>query len=99
MKHKKIVVLVLTIVLTLMFSVTCFAGIENIGQSATTFIAEQASWIGWGVLAVILISLLTKRAFTTAIITGIAGSVLIYIVSKPEQLKVVGETLYKILLG
>lgn len=73
-----------------------FAGV-NFAENAGNWLLDQLFWIGLIVLAIALLGCFAKKNYTGAVITGIAGAVILYFVSNPQKLYTIGEQLGNIL--
>lgn len=65
----------------------------NYGEKAGNWILDQLFWVGLVVMAVILISCLLKRAWVGALITAVAGAVILVFIKNPQLLSNIGQNI------
>lgn len=63
----------------------------NYGKSAGEWILDNLFWVGLVALAIALFKCLISRAWVPAVITGVAGSIILYFMKNPEKLSDIGE--------
>lgn len=63
----------------------------NYGETIGKFILDNLFWLGLVGLALSLFGCLLKRAWVPAIITGLAGSIILFFMKNPEKLASIGE--------
>lgn len=68
-------------------------------RNAMTTMTSEAQWIGWGVLAVILIPLLLKRNWVAVVITGVFGAATVVLISNPTMLQTIGNYIVTAIFG
>lgn len=63
----------------------------NYGKTAGEWILANLFWVGLVALAIALFKCLIARAWVPAVITGVAGSIILYFMKDPEKLSDIGE--------
>ena len=76
-----------------------YADTGDIGKNAGNWILDQLFWVGLIALAIGLISCLIKKAWVAAIITGLAGGVVLVLIRNPELLSTWAENIVHTVLG
>lgn len=71
----------------------------NYGKSAGEWILENLFWVGLVALAIALFKCLISRAWVPAVITGVAGSIILYFMKNPEKLSDIGEKIATTVFG
>ncbi|MGN0327241.1 MAG: TcpD family membrane protein [Lachnospiraceae bacterium] len=86
------------------FSTVCFymaqnniALASNYGQTAGEYILDNLFWVGLVFMAIGLFSCFIKRAWVQAVITGVAGSVILYFMKNPDKLATIGESIAQLI--
>lgn len=70
----------------------CLAG-ANYGEDAGNWVLNQLFWFGLVAVAAILISCILKRAWIAAIITVVAGAVILAFIKNPLILSNIGQNI------
>lgn len=68
-----------------------YAAASGIGENAMKAATNEFQWIAWAILAFILVKLLAAKNFVAAGISGIAGAIIVVIISDPTKLTNVGN--------
>lgn len=63
----------------------------NYGESVGKWILDNLFWVGLVALAIALFKCLISRAWVAAIVTGLAGAIILYFMKNPEKLATIGE--------
>lgn len=90
----------------LLFSTVCLfmaqanvALASNYGETAGKWVLDNLFWIGLVFMAIGLFSCLIKRAWVQAVITGVAGSIILYFMKNPDKLATIGEEIANLIFG
>lgn len=75
------------------------AATANIGEKAGNWVLDQIFWVGVIALAIVLLTCLIKRAWVAALITGIAGGIILFFIKKPTILSDLGDVIYHAIFG
>ena len=70
-----------------------YAGAKDVGKNAGNWILDQLFWLGLVILAIALAACLIKKAWVGAVITIVAGGVILVFIKNPEMVSNIGETL------
>lgn len=62
-------------------------------KNAGTWLSDQLFWVGLIALMIALAYLLIKRNYPSAVITVLAGGVILYFIKNPEKIGTIGETI------
>ena len=84
--------------LMLTAAVPCFASIANAGENVGSWLQEQGYYIALGIVVVVLIKFLLKKAWVPAVAFVVVGGILVFIIASPESLKTAGQALYNLLV-
>ncbi|MDE6529460.1 MAG: hypothetical protein K2K96_01655 [Lachnospiraceae bacterium] len=71
----------------------------NYGKKAGEWVLENLFWFGLVALAIALFKCLLSRAWVPAIITGVAGAIILYFMQDPEKLADIGEKIATTVFG
>lgn len=82
-----------------MIDVVALAAAENFGENTANWLTDQMVWIALVVIIAVLAFTLIKRNFVGAIISAIAGSVVVYFIANPNVIKTLGETIMNKIIG
>lgn len=80
----------------ILYTVPVFAGVENIGSNIGSWGVEQLVAIALCIVAFVGVKFLAKKAWVQFALFFAIGSVAIFIISHPEKLEIIGETLFGI---
>lgn len=69
------------------------------GEEALGLITENASALGWAVLACVLLTILSKRNWVGAAVTAVVGAAVCFVIGKPMILQKIGETIISRIFG
>lgn len=85
--------LVLACSIFMMFATDAFAaGGPDVGKNIGTWLKEQAFWLAVGVVAVVAIIFLVKRAWVQLVAFIIIAAIVLAIISSPDRLQTLGES-------
>lgn len=73
------------------------ASLQNAGSNIGNFGLDLIFWLALVAIGAALASCLLKRNFVGAILVGIAGGVVLYIIKNPAFLQSIGESLVNII--
>lgn len=90
--------MLLGICLAMATVVPSFAAITNAGQNVGTWIQEQGYYIALGIVVVVLIKFLLKKAWIPAAAFFLVGGILLFVIASPDSLQAVGQALYNLLV-
>ena len=82
------------ITLVMASAVPCFAAITDAGENIGSWIKEQGSYIAFGIVVIVLIKFLLKKAWVPAAAFIVVGGILLFLITNPEALKTAGQAIY-----
>lgn len=82
-----------------MIDVVALAAAENFGENTANWLTDQMVWIALVVIIAVLAFTLIKRNFVGAIISALAGSIVVYFIANPNVIKTLGETIMNKIIG
>lgn len=85
------------VVMVMATSALVFAGVDSAGQNAGEWFTGQLWYIALAILAFMAIKYLVKKAWVPAGVFFAIGGILLYIISNPEKLQQIGESLFNII--
>lgn len=71
----------------------------NYGKVAGNWFLDNLFWVGLVALAIALFKCLISRAWVAAVVTGLAGSIILYFMKNPEKLSDIGEKIATTVFG
>jgi cell division protein FtsW (lipid II flippase) len=101
---KKIAVLRLigfALIAVILMTSTVFATTDaaNFGKNAGEWLLAQIFWIALIVVVVVLIQMLLSRNFVRLLITAVVSAVALFVISNPQRLRDIGETIFNTVLS
>lgn len=63
----------------------------NLAKNASVWVTDQLFWIGFIIVAVVLVGCLLKKAWVQAVIVFVCGAVVLYLIGNPDAIKSVGD--------
>jgi hypothetical protein len=83
----------------LLCTAPAFAGVEDVGQNLGNWLSQQAFWVAIGIISVVAIGFIIKRAWIPCLIFVVLGGIILFIISNPSRLQAIGESLFGIVFN
>ena len=84
--------------LTMAAATPVFAAITDAGENFGSWIQEQGYYVALGIVVVVLIKFLLKKAWVPAAAFLLVGGILVFIIGNPEALKTAGQSIYNMIV-
>lgn len=79
-------------------AVPSYAAITDAGENFGTWIQEQGYYVALGIVVIVLIKFLLKKAWIPAAAFFLVGGILIFVIASPDSLQAVGQALYNLIV-
>lgn len=98
---KAVVIIGIALLLILAFTMPAFAAGGNLqaGKNLGEWGLDQLWYLALLIVAAMFIKFLAKKAWVPMAIFGILAALCLFIITKPEALKSVGQSIYNLLFG
>jgi len=88
----------MAVALTMMAVTPVFAAITDAGENFGSLIQEQGYYVALGIVVIVLIKFLLKKAWIPAGAFLLVGGILLYIIGAPDSLKTAGQALFTMIV-
>lgn len=95
--YKSICVLIMTVVIFMGNVQYAFASTDY-GQNIETWIVSQVKWLALAALVIVILVLLSKKAWMALIGVIIGGGLAVYFIANPTKIQDIGEKLAGVFL-
>lgn len=75
------------------------ASAENFGENTASWLTNQLVWVALVIIIAVLAGTLLKRNFVGAIVSAIAGSIVVFFIANPTVIKMLGDTIMHKIIG